>query len=117
MVSEALFSWNERWLVGDARQQERQDVEYLQRCLRTGKLFAELLSEYHALLGSVSGSKADAKKRLEASRAKYKELSHFLQSEFTFDFVDPLGGDQATWLEALARLRGHLTDLETQHAR
>ena len=104
LVSEALFSWDERWLVGDVRQQERQDVEYLRRCLRAGKLYAELLSEYHRFLASVSGPKAEARTRLDSSRRRHEELTHFLSSEFSFDFVDPLGGDQATWLDALHRL-------------
>jgi hypothetical protein len=111
IVSEALFAWMESWLVGDSRLQEREDVEYLQRCLRVGRLFADFLAEYHALLAGLSRSRSGLDEKLEATRRSYRDLYDYLQSNFDFNFIDPLGGDQATWLGALSRLRSDLEEL------
>ena len=96
----------------DLKPQARPDVEYLGKCLQVGGHFAGLLSSYHHLLeryldegeGSMKALSRDAQNRLRL-------LSEFLEGNFSFDTVGPLGGDQSSWLEGITFLNKQLGQL------
>jgi hypothetical protein len=43
--------------------------------------------------------------QLQLVLTEHKELSEYLHKNFSFSLVDPKGGDQASWLDSLERIR------------
>lgn len=126
--------WQERWshlwlgyakvnseagaLVGatlrspDLRKDALEDVAYLKKCLDVAQRFAALLAAYHlALSFHAAGNAPKARRQFDEVRSLVNALSAFLEQNFRFDTVDPLGGDQASWLETLDYLRSRVADL------
>ena len=108
LVSEVLET-------SDLRDDARPDVEYLRKCLEVGAGFATLLATYHqALEASIEEPGQVALARLIArTKDGLRDLESLLDRNFSFDTVDPLGGDQAIWLESLLSIRGRLQELST----
>jgi hypothetical protein len=98
---------NEAMSCPDLREDAREDLEYLSRCLEVGKHFADLLSHYHEMLSHDTSDPAFATS-LQMSEESSRRLSACLDTNFTFDTVCPLGGDQSSWVEAALSLRNSL---------
>ena len=86
--------------ASDLRDDAREDVEHMERCRQVGERFAGLLAAYHDLLASGAGR--------EAVLAQVGDLTAYLRRSFRFDFTDPKGGDQSSWLEALEGIRSQV---------
>ena len=99
--------------TSDLRADARSDVEYLRKCLRVGRGFARVLNRYHEALAASLGKKGrDVVAPLVAgTENELDALESLLDRDFTFDTVDPLGGDQATWLENLHKIKARLQEL------
>ena len=106
LVQEALHSKD---LIEDARV----DIGYLLKCLGVGRRFADLLASFHTTLAS-SGDSAKLKNDIYQTQRKFNELSTFLDSNFAFDTVCPMGGDQGIWLESLEKVRNNLQRLTSR---
>ena len=90
----------------DLRQDAKEDVEYLSRCITVGERFGRLLSAYHNLIAeSTSRNRGVLEQQFHLVFAEHKELSEYLHKNFSFSLVDPKGGDQASWLDSLERIR------------
>ena len=87
-----------------------EDLVYLEKCLQVGELFAELLSGYHELLSSDS-DEAGRSEGLKRTRDRLRNLTDHLRSNFSFDTVCPVGGDQSSWDHAVLKLRNCLEQL------
>lgn len=92
-----------REALGHARaaQQIREDtdIRWFARCLDVGERFAEVLVDCMALK-----IEDHAALRNELA-ARLNQLQAYLESEFTFDRTDVLGGDPGCWLETVDLLR------------
>ena len=87
-------------LASGTKDGAQEDLRYLTRCLNTGRRFSALLAVWHRILaGEASETKLPA---------QVEELERHLQSTFAFDMVCPLGGDHASWLEAVRSLRAEI---------
>jgi hypothetical protein len=95
----------------DLRMDARADVAYLRKCLTAGERFALLLADYHGLLALEPPAR---RSQVESVAKSHHALGQWLQSEFTFDFVDPKGGDQAAWLETMEFLAVRLQQMRAQ---
>jgi hypothetical protein len=96
----------------DLRADAREDVVYLKKCLAVARQFSLLLASYHQTLSKLASNDARSTQvSVKETRERVSSLSGYLQKEFSFDTVDPLGGDQASWLEALLYLRNQLVDV------
>jgi len=93
----------------------RADIEYLKKCLQTGERFSGVLAGYHKLLAS--GKRSGLVKLVTDTRQNLQELEDYLYANFQFDTVCPLGGDLASWLEAVRKLRSHAAALSEHDAR
>ena len=92
--------------TSDLRQDAKEDVEYLSRCIAVGERFGRLLSAYHNLIAeNTSRNRGVLEQQLQLVLAEHKELSEYLHKNFSFSLVDPKGGDQASWLDGLERIR------------
>jgi hypothetical protein len=84
----------------------------LKKCLAVARQFSLLLASYHQTLSKLASNDARSTQvSVKETRERVSSLSGYLQKEFSFDTVDPLGGDQASWLEALLYLRNQLVDV------
>ena len=113
--TEAVALASEVLQTSDLRADARPDVEYLRKCLHVGRGFARVLNRYHeALAASLEKRGRDVVDPLVAqANNELEALASLLNREFTFDTVDPLGGDQATWLEGLHDIKARLQELST----
>jgi hypothetical protein len=114
-VHEAQFGLSLRWaseVPEEARLMAMQDVSYLQKCLAVGMQFAETLAAYHRLLAQSGQSAGEIETLLGEAKGKLNSLSEHLEDNFSFDTVDPLGGDQATWSAAVLGLRNQLIEFQ-----
>jgi Glycosyl hydrolase family 20, domain 2 len=114
-VHEAQFGLSLRWAsenTEESRLMALQDVSYLQKCLSVGKHFSETLAAYHRLLAQYGQSAAESEILLGEAKRKLNYLSEHLADNFSFDTVDPLGGEQATWRAAELGLRNQLIQFE-----
>ena len=113
--TEAVALASEVLRTSDLRADARPDVEYLRKCLRVGRGFARVLNRYHeALAVSLEKRGQDVVAPLVArTKNELDALESLLDRDFTFDTVDPLGGDQATWLEGLHQIKARLQELST----
>ncbi len=95
----------------DLRKDSLEDVAYLKKCLDVAHRFAGLLAAYHRLLAHRAAvDTPQTQSQVDEVRGMVKGLSDFLDLHFRFDTVDPLGGDQASWLETLDYLRNRLAE-------
>ncbi len=113
--TEAVALASEVLRTADLRADARPDVEYLRKCLRVGRGFARVLNRYHeALAASLDKKGRDVVAPMVARTGNELDaLETLLDRDFTFDTVDPLGGDQATWLEGLHKIKARLQELST----
>ena len=113
--AEAVALTSEVLRTSDLRADARPDVEYLRKCLRVGRGFARVLNRYHeALAASLDKKGRDVVAPLVArTKNELDTLESLPDRDFTFDTVDPLGGDQATWLEGLHQIKARLQELST----
>ncbi|MBI4530826.1 MAG: hypothetical protein HY709_04820 [Candidatus Latescibacteria bacterium] len=91
----------------DLKTDAREDLVYLEKCLQVGTLFSELLSTYHEML-SYNSRDSGFVELLHQSEEKLRRLSDHVMMNFSFDTVCPVGGDQASWLQAILKLRNLL---------
>ena len=108
--TEAIALASEVLRTSDLRADARPDVEYLRKCLRVGRGFARILNRYHeALAASLDKKGRDVMAPMVArTENELDALETLLDRDFAFDTVDPLGGDQATWLEGLHKIKARL---------
>jgi Glycosyl hydrolase family 20, domain 2 len=86
----------------------RADVEYLRNCLQVGQGFSQLLAAYHKI---AVGREAERKDLIRHAERQLRDLEQSLHRNFQFDTVCPLGGDQASWLDAIRKLRNLLAQM------
>ena len=96
----------------DLREEARPDVEYLRKCVEVGAGFASVLATYHQTLeASIGDADPGTLTRLiEQTRDGLGDLESRLDQNFSFDTVDPLGGDQASWRESLLFIGSRLQE-------
>ncbi|MDA2927500.1 glycoside hydrolase family 20 zincin-like fold domain-containing protein [Acidobacteria bacterium AH-259-O06] len=92
----------------DLREDARPDIQYLKKCLQVGGRFSQVLASHHEVLAHSEESDSDAQALVAQTQDELQSLSTFLQGNFSFDTVGPLGGDQASWLKELMFLRNRL---------
>jgi hypothetical protein len=84
----------------DLRLDAREDVERLRTCLLAGEQIAGLLASYHGWLAS-SGNRDEVLRRTAS-------VSRWLKDHVRSDFVDPKGGDAASWLYTVDGIRSRV---------
>ncbi len=109
IVAEALASPD---VKGDAEP----DLRHLDRCLEVGVRFGRLLASYHQFAAEHASGKAEPK-GIEENLIQIQELWNHLDSSFSFDTVDPKGGDLSSWTLTLEELRSNLLALSQSVSR
>ncbi len=100
MVIEALGA-------GDVREDAVPDLRHLERCLEVGIRFGGLLASYHDAIGSrVTG--LDGQEEIREILTGIERAWTYLEDTFSFDTVDPKGGDLSSWVLTLEELRSNL---------
>ena len=104
----------------DLREDAREEIAYLKKCLEVAHHFSRVLASYHDVLEQVVAEDRKALAgRVRQAQKQLKTLSDFLKDNFSFDTADPAGGDQAAWSEAVLFLRNQLANVlktsETVH--
>jgi hypothetical protein len=92
------------------------DLVHLERCLEVGVGFGGLLASYHQLVGDHFLGALE-KQQLKQALALVNELQCQMMGTFSFDTVDPKGGDLSSWTLALQELRNNLLTMAQSEIR
>ena len=105
MISEVLGT-------NDLRADAHDEIMYLKKCLEVAQRISFVLASYHtALMHTAARDRSSVESSVKQTQDRLKELLKFLNERFSFDTVDPMGGDQSSWLEASLYLRSRLDEI------